>query len=96
MKNREFVRNRSLSEVAAKSLLLKRAIARCCQKIGQTGLVQRCYVLAEEQESDQELLENVDYLAQTVKSMLWTVKQFKSTNVEGIYATLENAGTIYI
>ena len=96
VKNREFVRNSSLSEVAAKSLFSKSAIFRCCQKIGLTGFSQLRYVLAEEQESDQDSLSNVDYLAQTVKSMLWTVNQFKSTNVEGIYATLENAGTIYI
>nr|WP_239084673.1 MurR/RpiR family transcriptional regulator [Lacticaseibacillus paracasei] len=96
IENRDFVRKASLSEVAEKSLFSKSAIFRCCKKIGLTGFSQLRYVLTDEKDSEQDSLISVDYLAQTVKSMLWTVNQFKSTNADDIYATLAAAGTIYI
>ncbi|WP_225423734.1 MurR/RpiR family transcriptional regulator [Lacticaseibacillus casei] len=84
VEHRDFVRDASLSQVAKRSLFSKSAIFRCCQKIGLTGFSQLRYVLADEKESEQDSLISVDYLAQTVKSVLWTVNQFKSTNVEKI------------
>ncbi|MEN2327590.1 MurR/RpiR family transcriptional regulator [Lacticaseibacillus paracasei] len=93
IENRDFVRKTSLSEVAEKSLFSKSAIFRCCKKIGLTGFSQLRYVLTDEKDSEQDSLISVDYLAQTVKSMLWTVNQFKSTNADDIYLDCNNKVT---
>jgi len=93
-RNRAMVREASLADVATKSLFSKSSIFRACQKLGLTGFSQLKYLLQEEAKQVQDV--NIDFVSQTVKSVLWMSNQFKSTKLDDIYETLNQAKTIFI
>ncbi|MFD1485129.1 MurR/RpiR family transcriptional regulator [Lacticaseibacillus baoqingensis] len=96
VQNKPFVREASLEQVATRSLYSKSAIFRTCKRLGLTGYSQLHYVLQEEAKSQATQVTSVDFLAQTVKSLLWTVNQFKSTKLDAVYAALAASDNIYI
>jgi len=93
-RNRTMVRGASLADVATKSLFSKSSIFRACQKLGLTGFSQLKYLLQEEAKQVQDV--NIDFVSQTVKSVLWMSNQFKSTKLDDIYEMLNRAKTIFI
>ncbi|MDC4186479.1 MurR/RpiR family transcriptional regulator [Loigolactobacillus coryniformis] len=94
--NKDFVQKASLQQVADKSLYSKSSIFRTCKKLGLTGYSQLHYILGEEGISTEATITNVDFLSQTVKSMLWTVNQFKNTKLDDLYADIYASNNIYI
>lgn len=96
VQHKSFVRASSLEQVAGESLFSKSSIFRACKKIGLTGYSQLQYLLQAESADEDVTTTSSDYLSQTVKSLLWTVNQFKGTKVDDVYADIANAGSIYI
>lgn len=94
-RNRDFVQKASIAEVAKKSLFSKSSIFRLCTKLGLTGFSQLKYLLQDEVQESINIV-NADYISQTLKSVLWTVNQFKRTKVNEIYETIKIAHNIYI
>lgn len=95
VQNKAFVCTASLEQVATRSLYSKSAIFRTCKKLGLTGYSQLHYILQEEEKTI-EPVTNVDFLAQTVKSLLWTVNQFKSTRLDDMYSKIISSENVYI
>ncbi|GIP68396.1 hypothetical protein AWA1501_05590 [Lactiplantibacillus pentosus] len=93
-RNRAMVRESSLAAVATKSLFSKSSIFRVCQKLGLTGFSQLKYLLQEEANQVQDV--NIDFVSQTVKSVLWMSNQFKSTKLDDIYKILNDANNVFI
>lgn len=93
-RNRVMVRDSSLADVAKKSLFSKSSIFRVCQKLGLTGFSQLKYLLQDEASQTQD--SDIDFVSQTVKSVLWMSNQFKSTKLNAIFETIYNANNIYI
>ena len=93
-RNRAMVRESSLAAVATESLFSKSSIFRVCQKLGLTGFSQLKYLLQEEANQVQDV--NIDFVSQTVKSVLWMSNQFKSTKLEDMYKVLSDASTVFI
>lgn len=95
VQNKKFVRDASLEEIAKKTMFSKSSIFRACKKLGLTGFSQLHYLLQEEAEANIPTT-SVDYLAQTVRSLLWTVNQFKSTKLDDAYAMINSGNSVYI
>ena len=96
VQNKEFVEHASIAEVAEKSLFSKSSIFRCCKRLGLSGFSQLHYILEDEALDDNNINLNVDYLSETLKSVLWTVNQFKRTKLDDIYECLSKANQLYI
>lgn len=94
-RNRDFVQKSSIAEVAKKSLFSKSSIFRLCTRLGLTGFSQLKYLLQDEIQENINTVDT-DYISQTLKSVLWTVNQFKGTKVDEIYETIKTAQNIYI
>ncbi|POE40598.1 transcriptional regulator [Lacticaseibacillus paracasei] len=96
VQNKELVKEASLSEIADKAHFSKSAVFRVCKKLGLTGFSQLRYMLQDETNPESEEVPDVDYLSQTVRSVLWTVNQFKSTKLDDVYAEVYKANNVYI
>lgn len=96
VQNKTLVKNSSLEKVAKASLFSQSSIFRFCKKIGLSGFSQLHYVLQETESSTASTLKNIDFLSQTLKSMIWTVNNFKGTKLDELYNVIINAQQIYI
>lgn len=96
VQNKEFVCNASIAAVAEKSLFSKSSIFRTCQKLGLSGFSQLHFVLKDEESDEDSEDLNVDYLSETTRSLLWTINQFKRTNLDEVYGYIADAPHVYI
>ncbi|BDR57904.1 MurR/RpiR family transcriptional regulator [Xylocopilactobacillus apicola] len=95
--NKDFVKNASLEKIAAKTHFSKSAIFRLCQKLGLNGYSQLKYLLEDESHIIQPAHdEPIDFVSQSVKSVLWVANQFRNSQLNDAYQTIEEAPHVYI
>jgi RpiR family glv operon transcriptional regulator len=93
--NKEFVCDSSIAQVARQAHYSQSSIFRVCQKLGLTGFSQLRYMLQEELSAGGQA-PTVDYVAQTIKSVLWTANQFKATNLTATYQAFQTAQHVFL
>lgn len=96
VQNKEFVKKSSLEQVADKAHFSKSALFRSCKHLGLNGFSQLRYIIQDEFDDSKKVKPDVDYLSQTVKSVLWTVNQFKNTKLDEVYEHVYQANNVYI
>jgi len=96
IRNKSLAKTASLEKIAKASLFSQSSIFRFCKKIGLSGFSQLHYVLQEAESNSTNTPKNIDFLSQTLKSMIWTVNNFKGTKLDELYDVIINAQQIYI
>jgi RpiR family glv operon transcriptional regulator len=95
LNNSKDVINMNINEVAQKCLVSPSAVFRLTRKIGLSGFNQLKFILAEDQDFVQTKA-TTDFVGDTKNAMEYTIHQFETTQMNGLYEKIDRAPNIYV